>query len=116
MELWRHLDLGARITTFWLTERAQASRSWSAHRDVDQVMLVTAWAPDEYLAAWEAISLRPPAIGVGSRGLPAHSSRSVSAGSTEAARRAGPSEASAAATRITPTSHPYVAGSWRDTP
>lgn len=51
VELWRHLELGERITTFWLTERAQASRSWSAHRDIDDVMLVTALAPDEYLAA-----------------------------------------------------------------
>jgi len=41
--------LGARITAFWLEPEHQEASSWTKHRDINEVMLATALAPDGFL-------------------------------------------------------------------
>jgi hypothetical protein len=48
-ELVRHGAVGARIVAFWADPEHQAARSWTEHRDINEVMLATALAPDGFL-------------------------------------------------------------------
>jgi hypothetical protein len=55
-ELWPLLEavrlyapFGGAITSFWMQEENQTSRSWIEHRDINMVMLATSLAPDGYL-------------------------------------------------------------------
>ena len=48
-ELDRHGAVGARIVAFWMEPEHQAARSWTEHRDINDVMLATALAPDGFL-------------------------------------------------------------------
>ena len=41
--------LGSLLTTFWLDPDNRDPRTWSAHRDINEVMLATALLPDGYL-------------------------------------------------------------------
>jgi len=50
-ELERHLPLAERITSTWLEPASRSTSSWLAHEDINDVMLATALAPDEYLRA-----------------------------------------------------------------
>lgn len=43
------LPMVQRIESFWLESRHQQSQSWTAHRDINSVMLATSLAPDGYL-------------------------------------------------------------------
>jgi len=45
----RFLPLTERIETFRLDPRNQQSHSWTAHRDINSVMLATSLAPEGYL-------------------------------------------------------------------
>lgn len=45
----RFLPMIERIESFWLTLRNQQSYSWTAHWDINSVMLATSLAPDGYL-------------------------------------------------------------------
>ena len=45
----RHRSLGSRIDSFWSVPGHRKSRSWTAHRDINAVMLATSLAPDGYL-------------------------------------------------------------------
>lgn len=45
----RHTPLSSRIDSFWSAQEHRASRSWTAHRDINTVMLATSLAPDGYL-------------------------------------------------------------------
>lgn len=48
-DLARFLPLIERIESFWLEPSNQQSHSWTAHRDINSVMLATSLAPDGYL-------------------------------------------------------------------
>lgn len=41
--------LGPLLTAFWLDPNKRDPRTWSAHRDINEVMLATALLPDGYL-------------------------------------------------------------------
>lgn len=43
--------LGSRIVAFWLDPARRDPRTWSEHRDINEVMLATALCPDGYLDA-----------------------------------------------------------------
>lgn len=45
----RFLPMVQRIESFWLESHNQQSQSWTAHRDINSVMLATSLAPDGYL-------------------------------------------------------------------
>lgn len=47
--LMRYAHLGGAIETFWLDPANQEADSWTAHRDINMVMLATSLAPDGYL-------------------------------------------------------------------
>jgi hypothetical protein len=38
------------IESFWLDANNQKAESWTAHQDINMVMLATSLAPDGYLA------------------------------------------------------------------
>ena len=44
-----HVARGAAIEAFWLNPEHQQARSWSEHRDINEVMLATRLLPDGYL-------------------------------------------------------------------
>ena len=48
--LMRYTPLSEVIESFWLEEANQKSESWTAHQDINMVMLATSLAPDGYLA------------------------------------------------------------------
>jgi hypothetical protein len=48
--LMRYTPLSEVIESFWLEEANQKSGSWTAHQDINMVMLATSLAPDGYLA------------------------------------------------------------------
>jgi hypothetical protein len=48
-ELARNTTIGRDIEDFWLDPENQATDSWSAHRDINGVMLATSLAADTYL-------------------------------------------------------------------
>jgi hypothetical protein len=56
-ELTTHAPVGDRIVGFWLEPAHRAAGTWTEHRDINEVMLATALAPDGCL------SLTPPAAG-----------------------------------------------------
>jgi hypothetical protein len=45
----RHVPLRERIESFWLEPAHQAAQSWTAHEDINAVMLATSLLPDAYL-------------------------------------------------------------------
>lgn len=45
-----YVELAGGITSVWLSEKGRATDSWKAHEDINEVMLATALAPDEYIA------------------------------------------------------------------
>ncbi|HXX56576.1 MAG TPA: hypothetical protein VEI96_01080 [Thermodesulfovibrionales bacterium] len=47
--LMRHAPITETIETLWLQGPSREARSWTAHRDINTVMLATSLAPDEYL-------------------------------------------------------------------
>jgi hypothetical protein len=47
--LTRYAPLGKMIETFWLDPAERETDSWTAHRDINMVMLATSLAPDGYL-------------------------------------------------------------------
>jgi hypothetical protein len=47
--LGRHMPLCEAIESFWLEPRNRQSQSWTAHEDINRVMLATSLAPDGYL-------------------------------------------------------------------
>jgi hypothetical protein len=49
-KLMRYTPLSEVIESFWLEEANQKSESWTAHQDINMVMLATSLAPDGYLA------------------------------------------------------------------
>jgi hypothetical protein len=42
--------LGETLETFWLEPKSRQTETWTAHRDINMVMLATSLAPDGYLA------------------------------------------------------------------
>jgi hypothetical protein len=46
--------LGSEIEAFWLLSEHQASATWAAHRDINEVMLATALRPEGFLVMAEA--------------------------------------------------------------
>jgi hypothetical protein len=48
--LMRYAPLIEEIETFWLNRASRETSSWTAHRDINMVMLATSLAPDGYLA------------------------------------------------------------------
>jgi len=42
--------LGETLETFWLEPKSSQAETWTAHRDINMVMLATSLAPDGYLA------------------------------------------------------------------
>ena len=49
-DLRRHAPLGAEIEGFWREPRHRADAAWSAHRDINEVMLATSLLPEGWLA------------------------------------------------------------------
>lgn len=47
--LMRHVPLGEEIESFWRNPRNRSARTWSEHRDINEVMLATSLAPDGFL-------------------------------------------------------------------
>jgi hypothetical protein len=47
--LMRHADLRGRIEAFWLDPRHRIARTWTEHRDINEVMLATSLAPEGFL-------------------------------------------------------------------
>ena len=47
--LMKHAPLGQTIETFWLERTNREAATWTAHRDINGVMLATSLAPDGYL-------------------------------------------------------------------
>jgi len=45
----RHVDMADEITATWLSPAARATATWKAHEDINDVMLATALAPDEFI-------------------------------------------------------------------
>jgi hypothetical protein len=45
-----HVPLADTIESFWLAPSNQATESWTAHRDINAVMLATSLVPDGYLS------------------------------------------------------------------
>jgi hypothetical protein len=45
----RYVPLGARIEEFWLVPAHQEGEEWSAHQDINEVMLATCLVPEGYL-------------------------------------------------------------------
>jgi hypothetical protein len=41
--------LGSAIQSFWLDPEHQRGRTWSEHRDINEVMLATSLIPEGYL-------------------------------------------------------------------
>lgn len=50
-ELRRHEPLRTKILSFWLEPEHRKCRSWVEHRDINEVMLATALAPEGFLPA-----------------------------------------------------------------
>jgi len=50
VRLARHARLGEEIVSFWLDPAHRNARSWREHRDINDVMLATALAPEGFLA------------------------------------------------------------------
>jgi hypothetical protein len=48
--LMRYARLSELINTFWLESKNRESRSWTAHRNINMVMLATSLSPDGYLS------------------------------------------------------------------
>ena len=48
--LMHHAPVGEAIESFWRAAEHRQSRAWSAHRDINEVMLATSLAPDGFLA------------------------------------------------------------------
>ena len=48
----RHLPLGAQIEKFWLSPAHQEDSGWSAHLDINEVMLATCLVPEGCLVLW----------------------------------------------------------------
>ena len=46
----RYAPLGEAVELFWLERSNKEVDSWTAHRDINMVMLATSLAPDGYLA------------------------------------------------------------------
>jgi hypothetical protein len=44
-----YADLGSAIVAFWLDPEHQRARTWSEHRDINEVMLATSLIPDGFL-------------------------------------------------------------------
>jgi len=44
-----HISLRSAIMSFWLDAEHQQPRTWSEHRDIDEVMLATSLVPDGFL-------------------------------------------------------------------
>jgi hypothetical protein len=59
--LTRYASLGAAIETFWLDPEHQRARSWTEHRDINEVMLATSLVP-------EGVLIMPPAESHQARG------------------------------------------------
>jgi hypothetical protein len=49
-KLARYDSLRGQIVAFWLEPRHRSGRTWTEHRDIDEVMLATALAPEGFLA------------------------------------------------------------------
>jgi hypothetical protein len=49
--LTEYTPLADEIETFWVDPANQRARSWTAHYDINRVMLATSLAPESYLAA-----------------------------------------------------------------
>lgn len=49
----RYLPLADQIETFWRQPENRAASSWTAHRDINEVMLATSLAPDGFLMPLE---------------------------------------------------------------
>ena len=47
--LGRYLPLAAEIEAFWCDPRNREAATWTAHRDINEVMLAAALAPDGFL-------------------------------------------------------------------
>jgi hypothetical protein len=45
------VELGPAIVSYWLVPAHQRARTWSEHRDINEVMLATSLVPDGFLAA-----------------------------------------------------------------
>jgi hypothetical protein len=45
----RHLALREEIDAFWLAPRGREGRTWTDHRDINEVMLATALLPEGFL-------------------------------------------------------------------
>jgi hypothetical protein len=48
-ELRPHVDLGSEIQSFWLDPEHREARSWSEHRDINEVMLATSLVSEGFL-------------------------------------------------------------------
>jgi hypothetical protein len=48
--LMEYASLGEAIEAFWLEDAHRQSESWTAHRDINMVMLATSLAPESYLS------------------------------------------------------------------
>jgi hypothetical protein len=46
----KYAPLGSAILSFWLDPRQRLPRTWSEHRDINEVMLATSLCPDGFLA------------------------------------------------------------------
>jgi len=52
----RHLPLRKQIEAFWLEPRNREAKTWTAHREINMVMLATSLAPDMYLTFFNQVS------------------------------------------------------------
>jgi hypothetical protein len=50
--LMQNVPLAEEIEEFWLKPAHRETESWTAHRDINMVMLATSLAPDGYLGLW----------------------------------------------------------------
>ncbi|MBC8107107.1 MAG: hypothetical protein H7Z14_10995 [Anaerolineae bacterium] len=44
----RYMPLASAIESFWLDPKSRQAQSWSAHRDINEVMLATSLVPEGY--------------------------------------------------------------------
>jgi hypothetical protein len=50
--LWHHVPLADQIDDFWSDPVHRRSRIWSAHRDINTIMLATSLSPGGYLGRY----------------------------------------------------------------
>jgi hypothetical protein len=50
--LMKNVPLSEAVEGFWLKPANRKTESWTAHREINMVMLATSLAPDGYLGFW----------------------------------------------------------------